>query len=93
MKFYKDAFGWEYINTPSTCPETGEKATQPSFMMFQKGKTHGSFRKVEHLHHLSPATHPDNADKQKVTVTVTIITDNMEENIKAVENAGGSVYM
>jgi predicted enzyme related to lactoylglutathione lyase len=89
MKFYKDAFGWEYITQPSTCPEN----TQPQFMMFQKGKTHGSFKRVEQLHHLSPAMHPDNADKQKVTITVTITTDNMEESMKAVENAGGSVYM
>jgi uncharacterized protein len=93
MKFYTDVFGWEYITPPSTCPETGEKNTQPDFMMFKKDKSHGSFRKVEHLHHLSPAMHPDNADKQKVAVTVTITTDNMEETLKAVENAGGSLYM
>jgi hypothetical protein len=93
MNFYRDAFGWEYITQPSTCPETGEKKPEPQFMMFKKGNSHGSFKKVGPPHHLSPATHPDNADKQKVTVTVTITTDNMEEAMKAVEKAGGSLYM
>ena len=93
MKFYKDVFGWEYIPSSSTCPETGEKITEPNFMMFKKGNCHGSFRKVGPLDHLSPSTHPDNADKQKVSVTVTITTDNMEETMKAVEEAGGSIYM
>jgi uncharacterized protein len=93
MTFYKDVFGWEYITTPSTCPETGEKNPEPEFMMFKKGSCHGSFRKVEPLNHLSPSIHPSNADKQKFAVTVTITTDNMEEAVKAVEKAGGSVYM
>jgi predicted enzyme related to lactoylglutathione lyase len=93
MKFYKDAFGWEYIMPQATCPETGEKIVEPDFYMFQKGNCHGSFRKVDSFNHISPSLHPDNADKQKIAVTVTITTDNMEESLKAVEEAGGSVYM
>ena len=93
MKFYKDVFGWENITPPSTCPETGKKNTEPEYYMFQKDKSHGSFKKVERLNHLSPGMHPDNADKQKFAVTVTITTDNMEETMKAVEEAGGSLYM
>lgn len=92
MKFYQDAFGWENISPPSTCPETGEKI-EPEVIMFKKDKSHGSFKKVDRLNHLSPAMHLDNPDKQKFAVTVTITTDNMEESMKAVEKAGGSLYM
>jgi uncharacterized protein len=93
LKFYKDVFGWEYLMPYSTCPETGEKNTEPDYYGFKKGNCHGSFKKVESGHHLSPGLHPDNADKQKIAVTVTITTDNMDESVKAIENAGGSVYM
>lgn len=77
----------------STCHETGKKNTKPDYYMFQKGSCHGSFKEVESSHHISPAMHPDNADKQKLAVTVTITTDNMEESVEAIEKAGGSVFM
>jgi uncharacterized protein len=93
MKFYKDAFGWEYITPESTCPETGEKKVVPDIIMFQKGNSHGSFRRVESINHLSPSMCTDNADKLKFAVTVTITTDNMDESVKAIEEAGGSVYV
>lgn len=91
-KFYKDVFGWEIIPQP-TCPEAGETSKEPEFYMFQKGLTHGSFKKVEPLDHLSAALHPDNADKKKAAVTVTINTEGVDETLKAIEEAGGSVYM
>jgi hypothetical protein len=61
--------------------------------MFQKGTTYGSLRLVEPAYHLSPGTHPDNANKRKVAVTVTINSENIDETLKTIEEAGGAVYM
>ena len=92
QKFYGDLFGWTYTDIPSVCPETG-KVMESKVVLFTKGVTHGSFVKVEKDHHLSPAKFPYNEEKGVQSVTVTIIVESVDETLKAVEKAGGEVYM
>lgn len=75
------------------CPETGKQLEEPKVIMFQKGATHGSFVKVDPGNHLSPAMHPDNPDKERIAVRVTITVESVDETLKAVEKAGGEVYL
>jgi predicted enzyme related to lactoylglutathione lyase len=93
MKFYKDAFGWAYNISHSNDPETGEENKDTDNYVFHKSPTYGSFRIVEKQDHLSPSTHPSNVDRQKLAVTVSIRTDNLDDTLKVIEKAGGSSYM
>jgi predicted enzyme related to lactoylglutathione lyase len=93
QKFYGDVFGWSFIAVPSVCPETGKAMEAGSkVVMFQHGATHGSFIKLDPELHLSPAMHPNNTNKEKFAVTVTITVESIEETIKKVEEAGGKLY-
>jgi uncharacterized protein len=80
--FYSTVFGWSITPTPN-----GESS------MFTKGGTHGSFVKLEPENFLSPAIHPDNPDKGRVALRVTLNVDSVDESLKEVEKAGGALYM
>lgn len=80
--FYSTVFGWTINPTPS-----GDAS------MFTKGDTHGSFVKLEPENLLSPALHPSNPDKGRIAVRVTLNVDSVDESLKEVEKAGGSLYM
>jgi uncharacterized protein len=62
-------------------------------MLFSKGPTHGSLVKVESENHLSPALHPNNAEKKRIAVRVTITVNNVDETLETVKEAGGAVYL
>jgi len=78
---------------PAICKETGKPAPEPQVVMFMKGPMHGSLVKVEPDNHISAAKHPDNAEKKKTSVTVTIATNSVDDALQAVEKAGGKIYM
>jgi predicted enzyme related to lactoylglutathione lyase len=80
--FYSTVFGWDINSSPNS---------EVSF--FTKGTTNGSFVKLEPKNLLSPAIHPDNPDKGLVALRVTINVESVDESLKQVEKAGGSLYM
>jgi uncharacterized protein len=80
--FYSTVFGWNINPSPNS---------EVSF--FTKGVTNGSFVKLEPENLLSPAIHPDNPDKGRVALRVTINVESVDEILKEVEKAGGSLYM
>jgi len=80
--FYSTVFGW--TATPSPNPEVS---------LFNKGGTNGSFVKLEPEKFLSPATHPNNSDKGHMAVRVTLNVESVDESLKEVEKAGGSLYL
>jgi len=49
--------------------------------------------KMERENHLSPATHPDNAEKKRMAVRVTIAVNNVDEALEAIKEAGGEMYL
>jgi len=49
--------------------------------------------KVEKENHLSPAMHPDNTEKKRIAVRVTIAVNNVDEALESVKKAGGAVYL
>lgn len=74
------------------CPDTGKPA-ESNYVMFAKGAMHGGFVKVEKDHHISPSKKPYDEAKGVQTVTVTITVESVDETLKAIEKAGGEVYM
>jgi len=48
---------------------------------------------MESGNHLSPATHPDNAEKKRMAVRVTIAVNNVDETLEAIKKAGGAIYL
>jgi len=82
QKFYSAVFGWTFSPSPA-----------PDFVIFSKGPTNGGFKKVEQKDLLSPAVHPDNAEKNRCAVKVSIKVDSVDEALKAVAANGGAVYM
>ena len=82
QNFYSTVFGWNINSSPNS---------EVSF--FTKGTTNGSFVKLEPKNLLSPAIHPDNPDKGLVALRVTINVESVDESLKEVEKAGGSLYM
>jgi predicted enzyme related to lactoylglutathione lyase len=62
------------------------------YVLFSKGPSHGGLFQVSEECHLSPATHPSNEKKSKVSVCVTITVDSIDETFKLIEKAGGEVY-
>jgi len=80
--FYSTVFGWE--SNPSPDAEAA---------IFTKGLTHGSFIKIEPENHLSPANHPDNSEQRRIAVRVTINVESVDETLKEIEKAGGSLYL
>jgi uncharacterized protein len=62
-------------------------------LLFSHGSSHGSFVKVSSENFLSPALHPDNADKARITVRVTMAVDSVDESLEKIEKAGGKLYM
>lgn len=66
---------------------------EPSYVMFSKGTTSGGFCKVSPENILSPALHPDNPEKARLSVRVTLKVDSVDETFVAVKKAGGAVYM
>jgi len=62
-------------------------------LLFSHGCTHGSFVKVSSENFLSPALHPNNPDKARVAVRVTMSVDSVDESLEKIEKAGGKLYM
>jgi len=91
--FYKSIFSWDFSSLEQDCPDTDKKPEEPSFVMFSKGTCHGSLVKVAPENLLSPAKHPENPDKGRIAVRVTITVLNVDETMKAVEEAGGALYI
>ncbi|KAF2190349.1 hypothetical protein K469DRAFT_699966 [Zopfia rhizophila CBS 207.26] len=85
--FYGTVFGWEFSTT-----SVGD-GSKPEVILFSKGPTHGSLVKVEKENHLSPAMHPDNPEKKRIAVRVTITVKNVDETLETVKKAGGAVYL
>jgi predicted enzyme related to lactoylglutathione lyase len=92
QKFYEDVFNWTYTPMPSVCKETGKKLDEPPVVLFVKGPSHGSLVKVSEEDHLSPAKHPQNPEKSKLSVRVTITVESIDDTMKLVEKAGGELY-
>jgi uncharacterized protein len=80
--FYSTVFGWTINPSPN-----------PEVSLFSKGGTNGSFVKLEPKNFLSPAIHPDNPDKGRVALRVTLNVESVDEALKEVEKAGGSLYL
>jgi len=75
-----------------TCPDTGKPLDEPLAVLFTKGPAHGSFVKVAAEDHLSPATHPQNVAKSKISVRVTMTVESIDETMELVQKAGGEPY-
>jgi uncharacterized protein len=82
--FYSTVFGWNV--TPSL-------GGSEDFSMFTKGATHGSFIKLDPHNFLSPGIHPENPDAARIALRVTINVESVDEKLKEIEKAGGSLYM
>jgi hypothetical protein len=82
--FYSTVFGWNV--TPSL-------GGNEDFSMFTKGATHGSFIKLDPHNFLSPGIHPENPDAARIALRVTINVESVDEKLKEIEKAGGSLYI
>jgi predicted enzyme related to lactoylglutathione lyase len=80
--FYSTVFGW-----------TSKPTCNPDVSIFSKENTSGSFVKLTTENFLSPAIHPDNPSKERLSVRVTINVESIDEALKEVEKAGGALYM
>jgi len=83
--FYNTVFGWN-TTTPEAMPDHG-------VLLFTHGSTHGSFVKVSPENFLSPALHPNNPDKARLAVRVTMLVESVDESLEKVEKAGGKLYI
>ncbi|KAE9374647.1 hypothetical protein N431DRAFT_481816 [Stipitochalara longipes BDJ] len=79
--FYSTVFGWTINPSPN-----------PEVSIFSKGLTNGSFVKLAPENLLSPAIHPDNSDQERIALRVTINVESVDEKLKEIEKAGGSLY-
>lgn len=61
--------------------------------MFNKGSMNGAFFKTTLENILSPALPPNNVEKDRVSVRVTLRVESVDKTLEAVEAAGGTVYM
>ncbi|KAF4637266.1 hypothetical protein G7Y89_g815 [Cudoniella acicularis] len=86
QKFYSTIFGWSFKPVPMP-------NNQEEYITFNKGTLTGGFIKVSPENFLSPAAHPDNAEKERVAVRVTLTVDSLDETLKRVVEAGGGVYL
>ena len=89
-EFYKTVFGWD-------CSAFGAASIEEAgFVMFNAtGKPdghNGGFVKICPEKLLSPALHPDNASKERMSVRVTISVASIDEKLKEIEKAGGAMY-
>jgi predicted enzyme related to lactoylglutathione lyase len=89
--FYSSVFGWNY--PASSAPTDPNCAAEPQYVIFNKGITNGGFCKVSPENFLSPALHPDNPEKVRTSVRVTLNVESVDETLIAIEKAGGSVYV
>jgi predicted enzyme related to lactoylglutathione lyase len=80
--FYSTVFGW-----------TVNSSSNPEVSLFSKGGTNGSFVKIEPENFLSPAIHSGSPDKRPVALRVTLNVESVDEALKEVEKAGGSLYL
>jgi predicted enzyme related to lactoylglutathione lyase len=80
--FYSTIFGWTVTSSPN-----------PEVSLFSKGSTHGSFVTLKPEKFLSPATHPNNPDKEHMAVRVTLNVESVDKSMEEVEKAGGSLYL
>jgi hypothetical protein len=62
-------------------------------VLFNKGKTAGGFSKVSPENFLSPARHPDNAEKARLSVRTTLCVESVDTALEEIVKAGGSVYL
>jgi predicted enzyme related to lactoylglutathione lyase len=92
QKFYGEVFSWTFTNQENAiCPTTG-KPTDPFMVYFARGPSRGGLVKTAPENHLTPATHPANADKQKTSVCVTLNTDSVDKTLERIVKAGGELY-
>ncbi|PMD43520.1 hypothetical protein L207DRAFT_542753 [Hyaloscypha variabilis F] len=80
--FYSTVFGW------TTNPSPHEEVA-----IFSKGLTNGSFVKLAPEAFLSPAIKLDNSEQRRVALRVTINVESIDEKLKEIEKAGGSLYL
>ncbi|CZR64492.1 uncharacterized protein PAC_14390 [Phialocephala subalpina] len=80
--FYSTVFGW-----------TSNPTGNPNVSLFNKESTNGSFVKLTTENFLSPAIHPDNPSKERLSVRITINVESVDEALKEVERAGGALYI
>jgi predicted enzyme related to lactoylglutathione lyase len=88
--FYRAVFGWD-------CSPFGSASVEEaSFVLFnatgKPDQQNGGFSKVCQENLLSPALHPDNASKERMSVRVTISVASIDEKLKEIEKAGGALY-
>jgi uncharacterized protein len=108
QKFYHTIFGWAFntFSAAQCCDDPAQasaykdlnmKPEDPMFVMFRFSEKdfipHGGFVKVKPDNQLSPALHPDNAKKEKLSVNSTITVRSCDETLKRIVEAGGEVYM
>jgi len=89
--FYSTVFGWNY--PPSPVPADPNCSEETSYVMFNRGNTNGGFSKVSPENFLSPALHPDNPEKARISVRVILNVESVDEALITIEKAGGTVYM
>ncbi|KAE8450073.1 hypothetical protein EG329_006854 [Mollisiaceae sp. DMI_Dod_QoI] len=61
--------------------------------IFKHASTNGSFVKVQPENFLSPALHPDNPEKNRVALRVTITVESVDKKLEEIEKAGGKLYL
>ncbi|KAH8805377.1 hypothetical protein F5884DRAFT_754948 [Xylogone sp. PMI_703] len=88
--FYRTVFGWDYS------PFGGASVEDAPFVVFNStgkpGQQNGGFAKVALENLLSPALHLENASQERMCVRVTISVASIDEKLKEIEKAGGSLY-
>jgi predicted enzyme related to lactoylglutathione lyase len=80
--FYSTVFGWTTNSSP-----------HEEVAIFSKGLTNGSFVKLAPEAFLSPAIKLDNSEQRRVALRVTINVESIDEKLKEIEKAGGSLYL
>lgn len=86
--FYSTVFDW----TTSPFGAATDPTSEPCIAMFNHKATRGCFIKLAPENLLSPAKHPDNPEKGRIAVRVTISVESIDEKLNRVEEAGGKVY-
>ena len=75
-------------------PDFGAPPTEsPTMLLFNHGTTNGSLVKVDPENFLSPALHPNNPEKKRLAVRVTITVESVDKMLEEVEKNGGKLYL